>query len=135
MSSFSTPVELDVACLHFPGDYLADVLDGWHIFIVVLQGVVGVRIGGDDSLDSRCLDRLGVVIAQGLEEHFFAEAANFVAAVFLRGAQDSEVLSDVGEDPGGGSPDRLHAVVVGSDAVDEIKSVGACRRYSCRRES
>ncbi len=125
MSSFSDATELDVSSPYLPGDDLADVFDGRDIFIVVLQRVVGMRIGGDDSLHSRRLDRLGVVIAQGQEQHLFAKSPDFVAAVFLGSAQDSEVFSDVVENPGGGASDRLHAVVVGSNAVDEIKGVGA----------
>src|SRR4030095_3885507 len=51
-----------------------------------------------------------------------------MAAVPLRAAQNSEVLPDICEDPGSRTRDRLHAVVVGSDAVDEVESVGGLIR-------
>src|SRR5208337_3439408 len=41
-------IEFQVAGLHFPRNHLADVLNWRHIFVVVLQCVVGVWIGGDD---------------------------------------------------------------------------------------
>ena len=57
-------VEMEIAGSHFPRDHLADVLDRRNVFIVVLQRVVGVRVGGDDSLNAGCPDGLCVVIAQ-----------------------------------------------------------------------
>ena len=91
----------------------------------MFQRVVGVRVGGDDALHSGGFDGIRVVVAQGHEQRLFAEAPDFMAAVFFRRAQDSEILSDVIENLRRGPPNRLHPVIVGSDAVDEIQSVGA----------
>ena len=118
-------IELDLAGLHLPGDHLADVLHRRHILVVVLQRVVGVRVGGDDPPDSGRPDGLRVVVPQGHEQRLFAEPPDFMAAISFRRAQNSEILSDVVEDPRGCPPDRLHPVVVGGDAVDEIQSLGA----------
>ena len=63
------------------------------------------------------------MVPQGHEQHLFAETPDFVAAIFFRRAQDSEILSGRVENPRRGAPDRLHAVVVGSDAVDEVQRV------------
>ena len=64
------------------------------------------------------------------EERLFAEAPDIVAAVFFRCAEDSEILSDVVENPRGRPPNRLNAVVVGRDAVDKVQRVRADRRRS-----
>ena len=40
-------------------------------------------------------DGIHVVVAQRHEEHLFAEAPDFVTAVFFRRAEDSEVLAGV----------------------------------------
>ena len=91
----------------------------------MFQRVVGVRVGGDDPLDSGGFDGIRVVVAQGHEKRLFAEAPDFMAAVFFRRAQDSEILSDMVENLRRCPPDRLHPVVVGGNAVDEIQGVGA----------
>ncbi len=118
-------IELDLAGFYFSGNHLADVLHRRHILIVVFQRVVGVRVSSDDPPDSGRLDGLHVVVAQGHEKRLFAEPPNFMAAISFRRAQDSEILSDMIEDLGRRPPDRLHPVVVGSDAVDKIQSVRA----------
>ena len=79
--------------------HLADVLHRRHIFIVVFQRVEGVRVGGDDALHARGLDGLHVVVAQGHEQRFFAEAPDFVSAVFFRRAENAEVRSNLVENP------------------------------------
>ena len=82
-----------------------------------------MRVGGDDALNSGCLNGLDVVVTQGHEEHFFAKAAHFVATVFFVGSKDSEILSDMIENPRRCASNRLHPVVVGGNAVDEIQGV------------
>ena len=117
-------MKLDFAGLHFAREHLANVLDRRHIFVVMLQSVVGVRIGSNDPLYPGRLNGIHVVFPQGHEQRLLAEAADFMPAVFFRGAQDSEILADVIEDFGCGAPNGLDPVIVGSDAVDEIQSVG-----------
>ena len=129
MSVVFDRIEFEVAGLHFPRDHLADVLHRRHILVVVFQRVVGVRVGSDDALHAGCLDGLHIVVAQSHEKRLFAEPPDFMTAVLFRRAQDSEVLSDMVENPRGGPPNRLNPVVVGGDAVDEIQRVGTC----CRR--
>ncbi len=77
-------------------DELADVLHRRQIFVVVLQRVEGVRVGGHDALRARSFDGVGVVIAQRHEQRLFAEAAHVVTAVFFRCAQDREVFASLG---------------------------------------
>src|SRR5579862_4096255 len=48
-------------------DDLADVLDGWNIFIVVSKRIEGMRIGCHDLLYSGSLDGIGVMVAQSCE--------------------------------------------------------------------
>ena len=47
-----------------------------------------------------------------------------MATVPLRASQNSEVLTNVREDPSRGARDRLHAIVVGGNAIDEIEGIG-----------
>jgi hypothetical protein len=122
---FCDRIEPDLARLHFACDYLADVLHRRQIFVIVFQRVVGVRVRRDDSPDSGRSNRLHVVIAQRHEKSFFAEAPDFMSAIPFRRAQNSEIFSHVVENLCRCPPNRLHAVIVGSDAVDEIQSVGA----------
>ena len=75
--------------------------------------------------DSGGFDGIHVVVPQGHEQRLFAEPPDFMAAIFFRGAQDSEILSEVVENLRRRSANRLHPVIVGSDAVDEIQSVRA----------
>ena len=89
--------------------------------VVVLQRVEGVRIGGDDAVRARGSDGLGVVSAQRLEQGLLAEAPNVVAAVALCGAENPEIHARAAEDAGCGAADRLHPIVIRSDAVDEIQ--------------
>ena len=79
-------IELDLAGLHFSGDHLADVLDRRHVPIVVLQRVVGMRVGSDDAPDSGRLDGIRVVVPQGHEQSFLAEPPNFMTAISFRRA-------------------------------------------------
>ena len=95
LSAFSTGLNLILPGFHFSGDDLADVLHRRHILVVVLQGIVGVRVRGDDPLDSGGFDGLDVVVPQGHEQRLFAEAPDFMAAVFFRRAEDSEIFSDM----------------------------------------
>ena len=125
-------MELDLAGLHFAGDHLADVLHRRHIFVIVFQRVVGVGIGGDDALHSGGFDGIHVVVPQGHEKRLFAKAPDFMAAIFFRRAQNSEFLSNVIENLRRCPPNRLHPVVVGSDAVDKIQSVGAVSLFPSR---
>ena len=86
------------------------MLDRRHILVVVLQGVVGVRVGGDDPADAGGANGLGVVVAQGHEQHLFAEPPYIVSAVPFLGAQDAEVLAE---------PPRMRAV---ARPIDWIRS-------------
>src|SRR5208337_1112731 len=104
-------LEFQVAGLHFPGDHLADVFDWRHILIVVLQSIVGVRVRRNNTLHSGCLDGLHVVVTQGHEKRLLAEPPDIMTAVLFRRAQDSEVLSDIIENPRCCPPDRLNPVV------------------------
>jgi hypothetical protein len=91
----------------------------------MFQRIVGVRIGGYDALGSRGLDGVHIVIAQRHEQRLFAESAGLMPAVFFRRAQDPEIHSGRGENSRGSAPDRLHAVVVGSDTVHEVQRIRA----------
>ncbi len=57
-------IELDLAGLYLPGDHLADVLHRRHVFVIVLQRVEGMRIGGNDPLHAGGFDGLHVVVPQ-----------------------------------------------------------------------
>ena len=61
----------------------------------------------------------------GHEERLFSEPADLVSAVSLSRAEDSEILVKVVEDSRRGACDRLHAVVIGRNAVHEVECAGA----------
>jgi hypothetical protein len=73
----------DGAGFYVAGDELADVLYRRQSLVVVFQGIVGMRVGGDDVLDPAVEDGLGVHLLHGLKEHLFTESPDLVAAVFL----------------------------------------------------
>ena len=69
---------------HRPGDHLADVLDRRHIPVIVLERVVGVRVGRDDPARSGRPNGLRVVVPQRQEQRLLAEPPDIVAAIPLR---------------------------------------------------
>ena len=109
------------------------MLDRRHIVVVVLEGVVGVRVGGDDAAHAGGANGLRVMVAQGREQRLLAKPPDVVAAIPFLGAEYAEVLPEPAENAGGRPPDRLEAVVVGGDAVDEVKRVQRRPRRSATR--
>jgi hypothetical protein len=70
---------------------------GGRSCVVVFKGVQGMGIGGDDLLDPGFQDHLGVMIFKVLEQHFLADAPDFVSGVLFILAEDAEIRAAGGQ--------------------------------------
>ena len=114
-------LQLDSSGFHLAGDVLTDVLHRGKIAVVVLQGIKGMGIRGNDLGHAGIENRIRVLILEILKEHFFSEAPDLVAAVLFGLAENPEILAGSSQDLGRGPADILHTVVIGGDAVQKIE--------------
>ena len=110
---------------------MADRRDVAEVGILVADGVVAVGVGGDDRAE---LLRLGhrrqIVLREGFEEPFLADASHVVARGALALVEQAEVEAGGAEEPGDGARHVLVARVVGGVVADEPEMLAVSARMS-----
>ncbi len=106
--------------------------DRRQAFVILAQGVEGVRISGDNFLGSHFQNRFGVMLLYFLKKHLLAKTPYLVASVLFLLAKDTEILVHVVEKLCGFPVDFYDPVIVGANTVDKkegIRSFAALQQF------
>ena len=94
-----------------------------QVFVISRQGVEAMRAGGDDLLDTVCLDQLDVLGGHRLVEVFVAQLPRRLAAAFFLFAEDADTDSGGIADPDEVPGNFTVPLVKRSETADEVENV------------